>query len=169
MLDPRRHAPGGRTVSAGSDPGTLDVTLPDVVSWARPRRVGGRVRYPGAYAASRDSWTTFVAHAVAAQSWAPPARARYWVAVAVYGGGRHDLDRVCTAVLDALQAGGAIRDDCLVDVLTAGRFPVQPGRAPATNVHVATLANVLPPAATPGRGPGTRARRSGRPGWRAGR
>ena len=28
-----------------------------------------------------------------------------------------------TAVLDALQAGGAVRDDCLVDALTAGRSP----------------------------------------------
>ena len=150
-------------MSAGGDPGALDVTLPDVVSWARPRRWGGRARYPAAYAARRDAWATVVAHAVAARGWGPPERARYWVAVAVYGGGKRDLDRVCTAVLDALQAGGAVRDDCLVDVLTAGRFPVPPRGAPATVVHVATLsgARAAAPAATRGRGPGERTRRPG--------
>jgi hypothetical protein len=107
-------------VSAGGDPDALDVTLPDVVSWARPRRWGGRARYPAAYAARRDAWATVVAHAVAAHGWGPPERARYRVAVAVYGGGKRDLDRVCTAVLDALQADGAVRDGCLVDALTAG-------------------------------------------------
>jgi hypothetical protein len=148
-------------LNALDGPGVLDVTLPDVVSWARPRRWGGRARYPAAYAASRDAWATVVASAVAAQGWGPPARARYWVAVAVYGGGRRDLDRVCTAVLDALQAGGAVCDDCLVDVLTAGRFPVPAGGASATVVHVATLSDAPATSATPGRGPGTRARGSG--------
>jgi Holliday junction resolvase RusA-like endonuclease len=83
------------------------------------------------------------------------------VAVAVRGGGRRDLDRVCTAVLDALQAGGAVRDDGLVDVLTAGRLPVPPGGAPATVVHVATLSAASTPVVTPSRGPGAQARRSG--------
>ena len=110
-------------MSAGSDPEALDVTLPDVVSWARPRRWGGRARYPAAYAARRDEWAAVVAQAVAARAWRPPRRARYRVAVAAFGGGKRDLDRVCTAVLDALQAGGAGRDDCLVDALTAGRSP----------------------------------------------
>jgi Holliday junction resolvase RusA-like endonuclease len=145
-------------VSADGAPGALDVTLPDVVSWARPRRWGTRLRYPAAYAAGRATWAAAVAHAVAERGWDPPVRARYWVAVAVCGGGRRDLDRVCTAVLDALQGGGAVRDDCLVDVLTAGRFPVPPGDAPATLVHVATLSDA-PPASTPGRKPGARARR----------
>jgi hypothetical protein len=81
-------------VTEAGDPGALDVTLPDVVSWARPRRWGGRARYPAAYAASRDAWAAVVAHAVAARGWSPPHRARYRVAVAVRGGGRHDLDRV---------------------------------------------------------------------------
>jgi hypothetical protein len=145
-------------MSAEGDAGALDVTLPDVVSWARPRRWGGRARYPAAYAASRDAWATVVAHAVTARGWSPPHRARYWVAVAVCGGGRRDLDRVCTAVLDALQGGGAVRDDCLVDVLTAGRFPVPPDGAPATVVHVATLSDT--PVARTGRGPAARVRRS---------
>ena len=147
-------------MNVDGNPSALDVTLPDVVSWARPRRYGRHVRYPAAYAAGRAAWAAVVAHAVAEFGWEPPLRARYWVAVAVYGGGKRDLDRVCTAVLDALQGGGAVRDDCLVDVLTAGRFPVLPGGAPATRVHVATLSDA-PPASTPGRKPGARARRSG--------
>jgi hypothetical protein len=142
-------------------PGVLDITLPDVVSWARPRRVGGRVRYPAAYAVRRIDWATVVAHAVAAQGWGPQARARYWVAVAVYGCGGRDLDRVCAAVLDALQAGGAVRDDCLVDVLTAGRFPAPPDGAPATVVHVVLLSDAPSPVAAPGWEPRTRERRSG--------
>jgi hypothetical protein len=85
------------------------------------------------------------------------------VAVAVYIGGKRDLGRVCTAVLDALQAVGAVRDDCLVDVLTAGRFPVPPGGRSATVVHVATLSDApaRAAAAPPGLEPGARARRSG--------
>jgi hypothetical protein len=148
-------------VSTGGGQGALDVTLPDVVPRARPWRAGGRVRYPAAYAVCREAWATVVAHAVAAQGWGPPARARYWVAVAVYGGGRYDLNLVCTAVLDALEAGGAVRDDGPVEVLTAGRFPVPAGGAPATVVHVATLSDTSTSATTPGRGPRTRARRSG--------
>jgi hypothetical protein len=62
------------------------------------------------------------------------------VEVTVYGGGKRDLDRVCTAVLDALQGGGAMRDDCLVDALTARRFAAPPGQSPVTRVEVAAVA-----------------------------
>ena len=136
-------------MSPEGGPRTLEVTLPDVVSWARPRRWGGRARYPASYTARRDGWAAVVAHAVAAQGWDPPARARYQVAVAVFGGGKRDLDRVCTAVLDALQGGGAVRDDCLVDALTAGRSPVRAGDAPATVVRLVALPD--PPGPAPRR------------------
>ena len=68
-------------------------------------------------------------------------------------GGRRDLDRVCTAVLDALQAGGAVRDDCLVDALTAARR--RPGRRqpPATVVEGAVLARPGAAPCDPGPGP----------------
>jgi hypothetical protein len=101
--------------------------------------MGGGVRYPRDYARDRDAWALVVAHAVAGQRWRPPATARYRVAVAVYGGGKRDLDRVCTAVLDALQAGRAVRDDCLVDALTATRHAAPARGAPATTVEVAAV------------------------------
>jgi Holliday junction resolvase RusA-like endonuclease len=99
----------------------LRVELPGVVSWSRPRRARGSVRYPAAYARDRDAWGLLVAKAVREAHWRPPPGARYRVEVGVAGGGKRDLDRVCTAVLDALQAGGAFRDDCLVDALQASR------------------------------------------------
>jgi Holliday junction resolvase RusA-like endonuclease len=133
-------------------PPVLRVALPGVVSWSRPRLVGGGVRYPRAYARDRDAWALVVAHAVAGQRWRPPPTARYRVEVAVYGGGKRDLDRVCTAVLDALQAGHAVRDDCLVDALTATRHEAQTRGAYATTVVVATL----PPARRRGEAPGGR-------------
>jgi Holliday junction resolvase RusA-like endonuclease len=147
-------------MSDGTPIPVLRVVLPGVVSWSRPRRTRGGVRYPQAYARARDAWVLVVTSAVRDARWRPPPDARYRVAVGVAGGGRRDLDRVCTAVLDALQAGGAVRDDCLVDVLTAGRFPVPPGGAPATVVHVATLSDAQAPAAPPGRGRGAPARRA---------
>lgn len=122
-------------------PDTLTVALPGVVSWSRPRREGRRVRYPAAYARNRDGWATVVTHAVGRRDWRPPTSARYRVAITVHGGGRRDLDRVCTAVLDALQAGGAVRDDCLIDALTATRYRPPRGTTPITLVEVATLAN----------------------------
>ena len=119
-------------------PPVLRVELPGVVSWSRPRLARGGVRYPAAYAQDRDAWALLVAQAVREARWRPPPAARYRVAVAVSGGGKRDLDRVCTAVLDALQAGGAVRDDCLVDALTATRRAAPTGRgAPATTVEVA--------------------------------
>jgi Holliday junction resolvase RusA-like endonuclease len=117
----------------------LRVVLPGVVSWSRPRKARGGVRYPPAYVRARDAWSLLVALAVRDAHWRPPPGARYRVAVGVAGGGRRDLDRVCTAVLDALQAGGAVRDDCLVDALTATRQAAPPRGAPATTVEVAPL------------------------------
>jgi len=103
----------------------------------------GAVRYPAAYARRRDAWALVVAYTVARRGRRPPAppdRARYSVALAVYGGGRRDLNWVCTAVLDALRRGGGVlRDDCLVDALTAVPCRVPPGAPPATIVAVATL------------------------------
>jgi Holliday junction resolvase RusA-like endonuclease len=87
------------------------------------------VRYPRGYARDRDAWALVVAHAVAGQRWRPPPIARYRVQVAVYGGGKRDLDRVCTAVLDALQGGKAIRDDVFVTSLTATKTPAAGVRA----------------------------------------
>jgi Holliday junction resolvase RusA-like endonuclease len=115
----------------------LRIELPGVVSWTRPRRMKGAVRYPAAYARARDAWALLVAQAVRDRNWRPPPTARYRVEVEVDGGGKRDLDRVCTAVLDALQAGHAVRDDCLVDALTATRQVARD--APATTVEVATL------------------------------
>jgi len=114
----------------------LRIVLPGVVSWSRPRLGRGGVRYPPAYARARDAWSLLVAQAVRKARWAPPPAARYRVAVVVFGGGKRDLDRVCTATLDALQAGGAVRDDCLVDALVADRSPAGRRRTPRTVVEV---------------------------------
>ena len=57
----------------------------------------------------------------------------------VAGGGKRDLDRVCTAALDALQAGGAVRDDCLVDALVGIRWAAGRGTRPSTTVAVVAV------------------------------
>ena len=59
--------------------------------------------------------------------------------MAVFGGGKRDLDRVCTAVLDALQAGGAVRDDCLVDALVGIRWAAGRSTRPSTTVAVVAV------------------------------
>ena len=97
----------------------LRVELPGVVSWARPKatvRQGGvRSAYPGAYVAGREAWTLVVRSAVLATGWvAPPVEAPLLVEVEVVARGRRDVDRVLSAVLDALQAGHALIDDCRV-------------------------------------------------------
>jgi Holliday junction resolvase RusA-like endonuclease len=125
-------------MTEGTPPPVLRIELPGVVSWSRPRRARGGVRYPAAYARDRDAWGLLVAKAVREARWRPPAGARYRVAVGVTGGGKRDLDRVCTAVLDALQAGGAFRDDCLVDALQASRAPAA-GSGGHTDVEVIAL------------------------------
>ena len=123
-------------MSGGSPIPVLRIVLPGVVSWSRPRRMRGGVRYPQVYARDRDAWTLVVVAAVRDAHWRPPPEARYRVAVGVAGGGRRDLDRVCTAVLDALQAGGAVRDDCLVDALVGIRWVAGRGNRPSTTVAV---------------------------------
>ena len=120
-------------------PPVLRVELPGVVSWSRPRMVRGGVRYPAAYAGARAAWALLVAQAVREAHWQPPPGARYHVAVGVAGGGRRDLDRVCTAALDALQAGGAVRDDCLVDALVGIRWAAVPGTRSSTRVAVVAV------------------------------
>jgi hypothetical protein len=132
--------------------GTLRVTLPVVVSWRRPRLVRGRVRYPATYADEREAWAGAVRAAVATSGWRPLPRARYGVTVTVSGGGRRDLDRVCTAVLDALQRGLALPDDCLVDALTAVRRAALPRTASATAATLATLPTVARPKGASGIG-----------------
>jgi Holliday junction resolvase RusA-like endonuclease len=125
-------------VTQETPPPVLRIELPGVVSWSRPRRMRGGVRYPAAYVRARDLWALLVVQAVRDARWRPPPAARYRVAVSVCCGGKRDLDRVCTAALDALTAGGAVRDDCLVDALTAARSPAR-GRAPdRTVVEVST-------------------------------
>ena len=103
---------------------------------AGPAGCGAACATRAAYARARDAWSLLVAQAVRDARWRPPPAARYRVAVAVRGGGKRDLDRVCTAVLDALQAGGAVRDDCLVDALVADRSPAGRRRVPRTVVEV---------------------------------
>ena len=126
-------------MTEGTPPPVLRLELPGVVSWTRPRLARGGVRYPAAYARDRDAWGLLVAQAVRDARWRPPPAARYRVGVTVYGGGKRDLDRVCTAALDALQAGGAVRDDCLVDALIATRSRCQRGARPATHLTVVAL------------------------------
>jgi Holliday junction resolvase RusA-like endonuclease len=117
-------------------PPVIRIELPGVVSWSRPRRMRGHVRYPEAYARARDAWSLLVARAVREARWRPPLAARYRVVVVVSGGGKRDLDRVCTAVLDALQGGNAVRDDCLVDELLAVRHRLHRGERPSTVVDL---------------------------------
>ena len=151
-------------MTEGTPPPVLRLELPGVVSWSRPRRARGGVRYPAAYARDRDAWGLLVAQAVREAHWRPPPGARYGVAVAVRGGGKRDLDRVCTAVLDALQIGGAVRDDCLVDELTATRSRPPRRSPPTTVVKVGALiayptakhGSTSPPAAPHARSAGRR-------------
>jgi Holliday junction resolvase RusA-like endonuclease len=123
-------------------PPVLRIALPGVVSWSRPRMERGGVRYPAAYARDRDAWGLLVAQAVRDARWRPPPEARYRVAVTVYGGGKRDLDRVCTAALDALQAGDALRDDCLVDELRAVRHRLHRIGRPSTVVDLFVIPGV---------------------------
>jgi Holliday junction resolvase RusA-like endonuclease len=123
-------------MSEGTPPTVLRIRLPGVVSWSRPRRMRGGVRYPAAYARARDAWSLLVAQAVRDARWQPPPAARYRVGVTVRGGGKRDLDRVCTAVLDALQGGNAIRDDVFVTSLTATKTPAAAGADARTEVQL---------------------------------
>jgi hypothetical protein len=125
----------------------LRLTLPGVVSWQRPREQplkngGRRTAYPPTYEAGRTVWSLYVRGAVAEAGWAPPdVRWPLAVEAEVVAGGKFDLDRVTTALLDALQAGGAIKDDCRVFRLSVRRRPLEPdeGRLPRVNVAVGVL------------------------------
>ena len=97
----------------------LRVQLPGVVSWSRPRATvrqgGGALGLPRGLRAGREAWRLVVQHAVRETGWVAPAvEAALMVEAEVVGRGRRDIDRVVTAVLDALQAGGALVDDCRV-------------------------------------------------------
>ena len=123
----------------------LRLVLPGVVSWRRPRtqpvRQGGvRTAYPAAYVAQREHWAEVVALAVYASGWRrPPVSATLCVTAAVVAPGKLDLDRVLTAVLDALQGGGALVDDCRCWHLYAQRRRPQAGETP----HVDVLLSIL--------------------------
>ena len=128
----------------------LSLRLPGVLSWARPReqpiRGGGhRTAYPAEYVSGRDTWRFFVGAAVRETGWtAPPVSAALSVEADVVAGGKLDLDRVTTAILDALQAGGALVDDCRVYRLVVRRS--RPGKGPdgsAEAPHVDLVLAVL--------------------------
>lgn len=118
----------------------LRLVLPGVVSWARPRAAGSGVRYPRDYTRDRDAWALVVAHGVAASGWRrPPVTSTLCVTAAVVAPGKLDTDRVLTAVLDALQAGGALVDDCRVWQLSVRRRRPQADETP----HVDVLLSIL--------------------------
>jgi hypothetical protein len=127
----------------------LSLTLPGVVSWQRPREQpvaggqgrppGHRTAYPQAYVEARDGWRLVVRAAVAEASWArPPVSEALCVVAEVVAPGRMDMDRVLSAVLDALQAGEALKDDCRVWRLHASRRPPGPDEAPHVQVLLTT-------------------------------
>lgn len=123
----------------------LRLVLPGVVSWQRPREQplpggGRRTAYPPAYVAQREHWAEVVALAVYASGWRrPPVTATLCVTAAVVAPGKLDLDRVLTAVLDALQGGGALVDDCRCWGLYAKRRRPQADEAPHVDVLLTTL------------------------------
>lgn len=124
---------------------TFSVRLPGAVTWRRPRsqpvRGGGhRTAYPPEYVSGRDAWRLVVGAAVRAAGWrAPPVATALAVEAQIVAAGKLDLDRVTTAVLDALQGGGAIVDDCRVWHLAAHRRRPDTGEAPHVDVVVTEL------------------------------
>ena len=113
----------------------LRVTLPGAVTWKRPRatvrRDGIRSAYPDDYVQGREVWRLVVQHAVRETGWAaPPVEAPLMVEAEVVAGGKLDLDRVVTAVLDALEGGGALANDCRCWELHAVRRRPTRGAAP---------------------------------------
>jgi Holliday junction resolvase RusA-like endonuclease len=102
--------------------------------------VNGRMRYTGAYASGREAWGLVVLAAVPEAGWATPdVKRRLAVSALVWGGGKRDLDRVGTAVLDALQNGTAIKDDCLVDNLHLIRYRPERGEPQRIEVRLSLL------------------------------
>jgi hypothetical protein len=139
----RNAAARARRAAAAAAPSpALLLVLPGVVSWGRPRqqplRQGGyRTAYPQGYLVGRDAWRLAVGARVRDCGWRAPGVDRTLGVVAgVVAPGKLDLDRVVTAVLDALQAGGAIVDDCRVWRLQAQRRRPGPGEAPHVDVLV---------------------------------
>src|SRR4029453_10358986 len=136
-MDARKAAARRRRAAEGLGhrPG-LFLTLPGVVSWARPREQplrNGRHRtaYPPAYFEGRELWQTAVRGQVGEARWVrPPVGAELVVVAKVVAPGKLDLDRVTTAVLDALQSGEALVDDCRVWHLYAQRRRPWPDEAP---------------------------------------
>lgn len=132
----------------GTNGVSLYVRLPGVVTWRRPRAIRGMVRYPAQYEQERTAWMLAVTRAVAAGPWeAPPSTKRLSVSVSVEAGGKYDLDRVVTAALDALQNGGAIKDDCLVDAIWGTRHKPDTGAPPHTYVSVTVIGTGFEPGA----------------------
>src|SRR5262245_3910474 len=136
----RRAAP-----ATAPPPGRLQVTFPNVVTWERPGpqpvgRFDSRVAYPATYVAGREVWKLWVQLAKQPQGWVrPPIGQAFAVEVEVVTGGKHDLDRIVTAVLDALQGGGAIINDCKVWQLKARRRMPSGGEAAHVAVTLARL------------------------------
>ena len=131
-------------------PPALALRLPGALSWRRPRSQpikggGQRTAYPPAYVSGREAWRLCVAVAVREANWkAPPVSAALSVEADVVAGGKLDLDRVTTAILDALQGGGALVDDCRVYRLVVrrarpGKGPDGVAEAPYVDVVLATL------------------------------
>lgn len=144
-----RSASAGAGVAEVVAPRPLPVLflrLPGVVSWARPReqplRGGGRrMAYPERYQAGRLTWGLAVRAAVVEASWArPPVGVALSLVASIVAPGKLDTDRVVTAVLDALQAGGALVDDCRVWHLQAERR--RPG--PGEDAHVDVMLSEAP-------------------------
>jgi hypothetical protein len=101
---------------------SFSVELPGVHSWERMTVSLGKSRYPKRYVGVRTVWGLVVRQAVAAAGWETGPDDRYQVEIWLRGDkGRRDIDRVATAVFDALQNGGAISEDCKVDVLRVDR------------------------------------------------
>ena len=121
-----------------TDERVLSLMLPGVVIWRRPRKQKGRtgIGYPEQYAQERFAWACQVQAQVRAAGWDANAVKRYSVRAVVSGRGRFDLDRVQTAVLDALQSGGAITEDSRVYELMARRDALPKGQEAQVNVRV---------------------------------
>jgi Holliday junction resolvase RusA-like endonuclease len=126
----------------------LRVQLPGTLSWRRPRGTirAGQVRsaYPEDYVQGREAWRLVVEHAVRETGWAaPPVEAALMVEVEVVAQGKRDLDRIVTAVLDALQGGHALVDDCRCWEIHAVRRRPARGELPHVDA-VLSLADTRP-------------------------
>jgi hypothetical protein len=124
----------------------LEVELPGVVTWQRPRSErrftgpGVLSAYPAQYRNGRARWSWAVRQAVAETGWvAPPIGQTLAVNARVIAGGKYDLDRIATALLDALQAGGALADDCRVWELHLRRRRPLAGEIPHVAVRLGLL------------------------------